>query len=159
MASYGSRIEGVLSLTVGQGIWDPPNQQGNAWNLFTTIDQQVPGKAQVGSSRRPPNGISDFDYANANMVLSAADDWFNYPNLTGATKLVNQDTWGYYTQGPDGQDYQGAFLFWWMQHIPRAAGVSSGFHANWWEYVLDYDAAISSAPPPGGTPQWCNGTY
>ena len=41
---------------------------------------------------------------------------------------------------------------WWLNHLPKALGQTDGFHNNWWRYVIDYDNAIKSLPPPSGYP-------
>ena len=140
--SFGHRCEGILSLTVGRGIWDGEAGETNAWSRFTRQADKFPGDAQVGNVHGGPNAKSGYDYGQTNRVLSGAEDWLNYPDLTGAKIMVNCDTWG----RPHHLNYQK----WWLGHLPRNAGVHGGFHNNWWRYIVDYDEAVKSLPPPGG---------
>lgn len=108
------------------------------WARFAANAHQSKGIAAVGTCHYPPNGTADYDYANPNFVDSTADDWQNYPNLTGAKSKVNCETWG-------GPDYQRNYLKWWFARLPHADGVNpaNGRLNNWWEFVFrfnEYDA-------------------
>ena len=141
--SFGHRVEGILSLTVGRGVWDHKKTPDNLWTLFTRQASDFPDDAQVGNVHGGPNAKGGYDYAQTNFVRSGADDWFNYPHLTGAKKLLNCEAWG-------GPTYHLNFMKWWLNHLPKAKGVTDGFCNNWWRYVVDYDAAVKAMPPPGG---------
>ena len=142
--SYGHRCEGILALTVGRGIWDDKAGETNAWSRFTRQAEKSPNDAQVGNVHGGPNAKGGYDYGQTNVVMSGADDWFNYPRLTGAKKPVNCDTWG--------KPHHLNFMRWWLNHLPKNAGVTGGFYNNWWRYVVDYDDAVKQLPPPGGQP-------
>jgi hypothetical protein len=141
--SFGHRCEGILSLTVGKGIWDPKRTPDNIWNHFTKQAKDFPEEAQVGNVHGGPNAEGGYDYANRRTVLSAADDWFNYPHLTGERKPINCEAWG-------GPDYHLNYLKWWLNHLPKAPGQTDGFYNNWWQYIVNYDEAVRTLPPPGG---------
>jgi len=143
--SYGHRCEGILALTVGRGIWDDKAGETNVWSRFTRQDEKFPGNAQVGNVHGGPNAKRGYDYGQTNIVMSGADDWFNYPNLTGAKKPVNCDTWG--------KPHHLNFMRWWLDHLPKNTGVTDGFYNNWWRYIVDYDAAVKELSPPGGNPR------
>jgi hypothetical protein len=140
--SFGHRCEGILSLTVGRGVWDGKAGETNAWSRFTRQTDKFPEDGQVGNVHGGPNAKSGYDYGQTNIVMSGADDWLNYPNLTGAKKPVNCDTWG--------RPYHLNFQKWWLAHLPKTAGVSQGFYNNWWHYIVDYDEATKVMPPPDG---------
>jgi hypothetical protein len=140
--SFGHRCEGILSLTVGRGIWSGPAGETNAWSRFTRQADKFPEDAQVGNVHGGPNAKSGYDYGQTNVVMSGADDWLNYPHLSGARKPVNCDTWG--------KPHHLNFQKWWLGHLPRNAGVTDGFFNNWWRYIVDYDAAVKELPPTGG---------
>jgi hypothetical protein len=74
--------------------------------------------------------------------MSGADNWLNYPDLTGVKKPVNCDTWG--------KPYHLNYQKWWLSHLPRNAGTTDGFYNNWWHYIVDYDHAVTEAAPTGG---------
>jgi hypothetical protein len=140
--SFGHRCEGILSLTVGRGVWTGKAGETNAWNRFTRQAEKYPGDAQVGNVHGGPNAKSGYDYGQTNVVMSGADDWLNYPDLTGTKKPVNRDTWG--------KPHHLNFQRWWLAHLPKNADVTDGFYNNWWRYIVDYDAAVKELPPPGG---------
>jgi len=107
------------------------------WARFAANAKQSGGVAAVGTCHYPPNGESDYDYANKRLVDSSADDWLAYPDLKGATKKVNCETWG-------GPDYHRNYMTWWFKRLPRAEGVNPKTERlnNWWRYVFqfnDYD--------------------
>jgi hypothetical protein len=141
--SYGHRCEGILSLTVARGIWDLKKTPNNIWNHFTKQASEYPEDAQVGTVHGGPNAESGYDYAQQNTVRSAADDWFNYPHLTGAKRSVNCESWG-------GPDYHRNYMKWWLRHLPHAPGTTDGFYNNWWQYIANYDEAVRILPPPEG---------
>ena len=140
--SFGHRCEGILSLTVGRGIWSGQAGETNAWSRFTRQEEKFPNDAQTGNVHGGPNAKSGYDYGQTNIVMSGADDWLNYPDLTGAKKPVNCDTWG--------KPHHLNFQRWWLAHLPKNAGTHDGFFNNWWRYVVDYDATVKELPPPGG---------
>jgi len=141
--SYCHRIESVLSLTVGRGLWDPKRHPDNSWNRFTRIDKDFPGQAEVGTVHYAPNSVSDYDWGNTNAVWTYADDWLTYPNLPRRKKLLNAISGGW--------DGIARHHLWWMKRLPRHAGVTDGFCSNWWQYIVNYDRALKTLPPPGAT--------
>jgi hypothetical protein len=146
--SFGHRCEGILSLTVGRGIWHGEAGATNAWSRFTRQAGKFPNDAHVGNVHGGPNAKSGYDYGQTNAVLSAADDWFSYPHLAGEKKLVNCDTWG--------KPHHLNFMKWWLNHFPRNAGTTAGFYNNWWRYIVDYDDGVKSLPPADGRLQKAN---
>lgn len=143
LESYCHRIESVLSLTVGRGIWDHKRNGTNIWNQFTRVDKDFPGESEVGNVHYAPNSVSDYDWSNTNSVWTYADDWLTYPRLPRQKKLLNAATGG----------WEGIVQhhLWWMTRLPRAAGVTDGFYNNWWQYIVNYDEALRKLPPPGAT--------
>jgi len=140
--SFGHRCEGILSLTVGRGVWTGKAGATNAWSRFTRQAEKYPDDAQAGNVHGGPNAKSGYDYGQTNVVMSGADDWLDYPNLTGAKKPVNCDTWG--------RPHHLNFQKWWLGHLPQNTGTTDGFYNNWWRYIVDYDAAVQALPPPSG---------
>ena len=103
------------------------------WARFAANAHQSGGYAGVGSCHYPPNAEKDYDYANPRTVLSTAEDWLNYPNLTGKKTPVNCESWG-------GPDYHRNYMRWWFRHLPRAPGIhpQDGRLNNWWRYVFEF---------------------
>jgi hypothetical protein len=143
LESYCHRIESVLSLTVGKGVWDPKNVTNNAWNQFSRVDKDWPNNAEVGTVHFAPNSKSDYDWSNTNLVWTFADDWLTYPELPRKKKFLNAKTGGW--GGIVGHH------LWWMTRIPHTPGTTDGFYHNWWEYIVNYDEALRRLPPPGAT--------
>jgi hypothetical protein len=125
------RTESTLSRVFGGWRAD---QLDSDWAHFAANAHQSNGVAGVGSCHFPPNGKSDYDYANATFVESTAEDWLGYPKLTGAKRKVNCETWG-------GPDFQRNYLKWWFAHLPKVAGVNpiTLRQNNWWEYVFRFN--------------------
>ncbi|MSU37264.1 MAG: hypothetical protein EXS36_19650 [Pedosphaera sp.] len=71
--SFGHRFEGILSLTVGRGLWSGPAGDTNAWNRFTWQADKYPDDAQVGNVHDGPNATSGYDYGQAHKVMSGAE--------------------------------------------------------------------------------------
>jgi hypothetical protein len=146
--------------------WNDTSANPTPWDLFTRINRDIPGGANVGNVHFPPNGASDYDYGNTTVVTSYAQNWFRYPYLFQQTAQVNVSTWIYKTPEPlaEGLDQLG-YLYWFYNHMPRYKGITEGILNNWWLYFLDYDAAISLAAgtPPlgvrGGAASAPGGTY
>lgn len=143
LESYGHRIESVLSLTLGQGQWNPKGNPGNIWNRFTRVDKDFPGESEVGSIHFAPNSLRDYDWDNLTEVWTYADDWLTYPHLPRQKKKLNAVTGG----------WKGIIAHhrWWMTRLPHAPGITEGYFNNWWQYIVNYDAAVRALPPPGAT--------
>lgn len=149
LESYCHRIESVLSLTVGKGIWDHKRNGDNIWNKFTRVDKDFPGESEVGSVHYAPNSKGDYDWDNKTEVWTYADDWLTYPNLPRNKKLQNAETGGW-GSSPGVPSIVGHHI-WWMTRIPKSPGVTDGFYNNWWQYIVNYDEALQKLPPPGAT--------
>lgn len=129
----GHRTESTMARIYGG--WRAEELTTN-WARFASNVWQSGGHAGVGSCHVPANGESHYDYANPRKVESDADDWLNYPNLTGKKSMVSCENWG-------GPDHQRNYLNWFFSRLPRASGWNTdGRLNNWWEYVYhfnDYD--------------------
>ncbi|MBN2364898.1 MAG: T9SS C-terminal target domain-containing protein [Calditrichaeota bacterium] len=136
--SVGHRAESAIRYVYGR--WEVTNPDPNPWELFTRIDMVVPGGAHIGNIHFPPNGTSDYDYANTNYVQTYADNWKRYPVLLDQTRTVNRSEWSY-----PGGDYQRGFMRWWFGHLPYFEGVYEGVLNNWWHYIVDYEEAVALA--------------
>jgi hypothetical protein len=125
------RVESTMAHFCGG--WQLDNLSTH-WARFAANVKQSKGQAGCGSCHYPPNGESDYDYANKRIVSASADDWLNYPNLKGTKSEVNCETWG-------GPDFHRNYLVWWYTRFPKADGVNaeSGLQNNWWKYVYRFD--------------------
>lgn len=132
--SFGHRMESAIRYIYGR--WDLQAADPNAWEKFTYIDKDKPDQAAVGNIHFPPNGTSDYDYDNRNVVKCFADAWLRYPYLFNIARAVNCEEWGCTQLG---------YLRWWYAHIPRFKGVTDGVLNNWWHYFYDYEGAVALA--------------
>lgn len=141
LEDFCHRIESVLSLTVGKGVWDHEKNRDNPWVRFTRIDRDFPGESEVGSCHEAPNSAGGYDWDNKKPVWTYADDWLTYPVLPRKKKLLDCESGGW--KGIVGHH------LWFMRHIPHAPGITGGTYNNWWQYIANYDEAIRTLPPPG----------
>jgi subtilisin-like proprotein convertase family protein len=129
--SFGHRAESIMWHQYGD--WQA--SRINAWSAFTLLDKDAPGLGAVGNVHFPVNGQSDYDYANPRVVVSDADDWYNYPAFQGLTRSFNYHEWS-----PDDADTQRQYLNWWYDHMPHVSGRGPDFYLmNWWRYLWDVD--------------------
>jgi hypothetical protein len=138
--SYNFRAAELLGLALRTQSSDSLAGQA-AWSEFSQTQLGPGGSAQVGTPMYPPNaGVGagnipvDEDYGNFNEVLSGADRWLTYPDLTGSSRALSCTAWGCSNE---------SFQTWYSQHLPRGAGLApSGSCSNWWQYVADPDASL-----------------
>lgn len=101
------------------------------WARFAANEKQS-GTAAVGTCHYPPNAEKDYDYANERFVESTANDWLNWPNLTGKKERINREAWG-------GPDYHRNYMVWWFTRLPNAYGIDAeGRPLNWWKYLFRF---------------------
>jgi len=103
----------------------------NLWERFTRYDKIAPGRAEVGNMHFAPNSVRDYDWGNPRPVLSRADDWLDFPNLTGKSRRMTCADWG--------SGDMRAHHLWWFQRLPHVEGEVRGVRNNWWEYVIESD--------------------
>ena len=122
--SFGHRAESILIKTFAK-------TQGNAnlYTRFSQYDKIAPGKAQVGNIHFTPNSDSDYDYNNPRKVSSNCYDWYNFPAFKNDIRQVNADEWG--------NGDMRILHKWWLKHLPKVAGRTSGISNNWWQYIMD----------------------
>lgn len=128
LEDLGHRTESIMTKVYGG--WEP--KETHAWNRFTLYDKVAPGKAAVGNIHFAPNSTKDYEWGNKTPVMSTADDWLDYPNLTGKQRLMTAADWG------NGEIR--AHHKWWFHRLPKAPGKGpDGKQANWWKYAIDYN--------------------
>lgn len=128
LEDLGHRTESIMRRVYGS--WDP--EPTHAWNRFTLYDKVAPGRAGCGNVHFAPNSTKDYDWGNQTPVLSSADDWLDYPNLTGKQRLMSCADWG---NGDLRLHHK-----WWLTRLPKAPGLGpDGKQANWWKYVSDFN--------------------
>jgi hypothetical protein len=139
------RSEATLSRIYGG--WRAEQLTSN-WARFAANEKQS-GTAAVGTAHYPANGEKDYDYANERSVESTADDWLNYPNLTGKKRTFNREEWAGPHQNKAGKpDYHRNYMRWWFTHLPKAPGVNEDARLNnWWEYLYNFNAYDAKGKP------------
>lgn len=134
MHTFAHRTEGTMVQVFGP--WE--RNFNTRWNIFTTLAKDTPGKSNCGNTHFPPNGFSDYDYANQKYVASRCEDWLNYPSTSGLEQDMNCSPWGC-----DNYSIYNFYEKWWLKHLPHAPGSTNGKLNNWWAYVVDYDNAVA----------------
>ncbi|MEE9217183.1 MAG: hypothetical protein V3U32_07070 [Anaerolineales bacterium] len=130
MESFGHRAESILSK-----VYEGRAADDNLWERFTRYDRQHPGASEVGNMHFAPNSQRDYDWGSRRPVVSACDDWYDFPHLSGERRTVNSDEWG----GGDIRLHHA----WWYRHLPHVEGDTKGVLNNWWEYILDPDRVLA----------------
>lgn len=127
LENLGHRTESVMTK-----VYEGRYGAANLYERFIRYDQNHPGKAQVGWMHYAPNSTRDYDWGNPTPVLSACDDWLNFPHLTGQQKWVTCNQWG---NGDIREHHK-----WWFHRLPKAPGSVDGIRCDWWSYVMWMDA-------------------
>jgi hypothetical protein len=122
--SFGHRAESILQKTFAK-----TTGAANLYQRFARYDKEAPGQAGVGTIHFPPNGERDYDYTNPRQVPSSCYDWYNFPAFKNDVRLVDASEWG-------GGDMRSLHK-WWLSHLPKVAGRTSGVANNWWQYIMD----------------------
>ena len=131
----GHRAEGLVQAGIGFALWDRFDGQREryAQDFFcpaapdaTHPEIADPANTHAGNVHFPPNAFCHYQFDRDFPVMSDADDWANFPNLTGAKRLINSDEWGGTQRG---------FTIWWLGRFPRHSGTAMGVERDWWRYV------------------------
>lgn len=132
------QIEAVLNHIDGREA-TPPERWPELlfWGHFVGSDRTHKiVKPGCGWAHYPPNGESDYDWANKRYVETDMDDW--KPDGTGRKTRINCERWTCSSL---------AWFKYWMQHLP---GPNNGLSFNneplnnWWVFIGDYDFARRS---------------
>jgi hypothetical protein len=131
----GHRSESLVQAGIGSDLWDRfDGQRGRYAQDFACPPEPDPAHPEVdaanthaGNVHFPPDAYCHYQYDRDHPVLSDADDWANFPTLTGRQTTVDASTWGGTQRG---------FLIWWLGRFPRNAGSSNGVQHDWWRYVF-----------------------
>ncbi len=124
LEAFGHRAEAILTKT-----FEKTSGEANLYLRFARYEKMTPGRAEVGSIHYAPNSERDYDWNNPRKVLSFCDNWYKFPDLSGAARLVDAMEWG---SGDIRLHHT-----WWLKHVPHVAGRKNGIHHNWWQYIMD----------------------
>ncbi len=128
LESFGHRVESIM-----RHVYRNHPEEANMWSKYVRYEKTHPGLSGVGSVHFSPNSDRDYDWGNQRPVLSCADDWFNYPNLTGKMRPMDCADWGH-------GDIR-AHHRWWLERLPNTIGSQDGIANNWWAYIIDPNLA------------------
>lgn len=140
--SYSHRCESILALVFGHGRWDRKLVGKDPWNTYTMLNLDYPAyPSQCGNVHVPPNGRSGYDYANSTNILTCANSWYNYPDLSEARpRLITKQAW---------ENDQFGFQKWWLRHLPKGPGYTKWGYNNWWVYIANTDETLPDWYPDG----------
>ncbi|HUN22704.1 MAG TPA: hypothetical protein PK299_06180 [Anaerolineales bacterium] len=124
LENFGHRTESIL-----RHVYRNKKGDENLWERFIRHDKTHPEQAECGWMHYAPNSDRDYDWGNKRVVKSRADDWLNYPNLTGEEREMDCSDWG---QGDIRLHHK-----WWFYRLPHVKGETDGISNNWWEYSVD----------------------
>ena len=132
LEAFGHRVESIMRHVYGSWEHTPTH----AWNRFTLYDKVAPGEAACGTVHFAPNSDIDYDWGNPRTVMSTADDWLNYPDLTGEKLSMNCAQWG---NGEIREHHR-----WWLKRLPHAECRTDSKLNNWWPYIVDFNRFAES---------------
>jgi len=124
LEDLGHRAESIL-----YKVFERTRGNANLFERFTRYDKAHPQHAECGNVHFAPNSVRDYDWGNPRPVWSFCDNWYQFPDLSGAPRLVDAREWG-------GGDIR-AHHRWWLRHLPHVSGEAQGIAWNWWQYVVD----------------------
>jgi hypothetical protein len=142
LESFGHRAESLLAKTFDcqdfvawaynpNRLWAVIDTTSslNLFQRYICFEQIAPSQAAIGTIHYAPNSERDYDWNNPRQVLSNCYDWDNFPVFNNDIRQVAADEWG-------NGDIR-AHHTWWLKHLPKVAGRTSGIVNNWWQYVMD----------------------
>jgi hypothetical protein len=124
LEDLGHRAESMLFK-----VFEKVPEHASLWHRFIRYDKTHPGRAECGNVHFAPNSERDYDWGNPRPVPSRCDDWYNFPDLKGESRIVDCREWG----NGDIRKHH----VWWFRHFPHIKGSMDGISHNWWQYVID----------------------
>lgn len=106
---------------------------GGNWAIANSSNQN----RRCGWAHFPPNGQKDYDWSNQATVTTDCENW--NPTTYSNPTAINCSRWECTSIG---------YFKWWMQNIPgfkNDVTYQSRKLRNWWEFVADYDAAMTKS--------------
>jgi hypothetical protein len=144
-----NRFHGSMNLANPTSNWSKFSANaGQCW--FNCPENIVPHEPTgIGTTHRPANAAGDYDTGNPRVVQSWADDFLNFPNLTGATIPVSSQTWANNWSTLPSPDFERDYQRWYFSHLPRAPGVNATDQRqnNWWKYLYDFNNYAPTGQP------------
>lgn len=127
LENFGHRVESMM-----QAVYQRTPHTHNYWRDFSQYDAIAPRQAGCGNVHFAPNSRHDYDWGHHAQVLSYCDRWSDFPHTIDAPpRVVDCREWG--------NGDMRAHHIWWLQHLPRHAGVIDGVWGDWWHYCMTDD--------------------
>jgi len=102
--------------------------------LFRAHGSECTDNINVGDVHYAPNSVSDYDWDNTTPVMSYADCWFDYPDMTNwVPREMTCADWG------NGVNYK--HKIWFLHHMPERVGLRRGHMMNWITKYLNFNHA------------------
>jgi hypothetical protein len=133
--NLGHRAEALVQTGIGFELWDRFDGQRARYSQDfacpaapdASHPEVDPLATHAGNVHLPPNAYCHYQYDRDYPVVSDADDWAHFPNLTGRQTAINSSTWGGTQRG---------YMIWWLGRFPRNLGSTDGVQHDWWRYVF-----------------------
>lgn len=139
--SYSHRVESMAALAMADGIWETYGKR-DPWNVYSWLELDHKGTpSMVGNCHVPPNGEGGYDYNNKRRVESWADNWANYPDVSGPARTVSSEEWCHNQDG---------YQRWWLSQLPKFPGYTKYGYNNWWVYIANTDETLPEYKQPTG---------
>lgn len=140
--SYAHRIESQAALSMADGIWETYGKR-DPWNVFSWLEMDHKGTpSMIGNCHVPPNGEGGYDYNNKRKVESYADNWFNYPDVSGPARTIGSEEWC---------NNQTGYQRWLLERVPKYPGFTKFGYNNWWVYIANTDEDLPDLKLPDPT--------
>jgi len=126
--SFGHYMESMVSIVENPDLLS--KYEGD-------FDSGIQGRYQCGDVHFPPNGTTDYDYANSTAKPTYCENWD--PNLdqnSAVLQSYNCSRWGCSQQG---------YLTWWMQNMPNFNSpltYQGRKIPSWWDFTVGFDEKI-----------------
>lgn len=124
LENFGHRTESMM-----RKVYEKKQGDANLWERYIRFDKKFPGQAEVGNVHFAPNSEKDYDWGNKRPVMSRADTWLTFPDLSGPGRTMTCADWG---NGDIRLHHR-----WWLERLPHVTGETDGISHNWWEYAVD----------------------
>jgi hypothetical protein len=127
LENFGHRVESMM-----HAVYQRLPHTHNYWREFSQYDAIAPQQAGCGNVHFAPNSRHDYDWGHSAPVWSYCDRWRDFPyTIDAPARTVDCDEWG--------SGDMRAHHIWWLQHLPRHAGLVDGVWGDWWHYCLTFD--------------------
>lgn len=102
--------------------------------LYRAHGSECTDNVNIGDVHYAPNSVRDYDWGNTTPVMSYADCWYDYPNMTNwVPRSMTCADWG------NGVNYK--HKIWFFKHMPEKVGLRRGHMMNWITKYMNFNIA------------------